>query len=453
MRRTLFRFMLIFLLLSPLPFGSNLPVTWNLCALITAFLTLFWALMSLRHSEKISLSLSPIFIMLFFVPCLWALLQTLSNMPADWLHPIWQLAGDILRHEGTGYISLNPDKTITALMRLMTYGLVFFLFFQYCREWKNARSLVFLLAVAGSLHALYGLVILWGDFKTIWWYQKTTSPYDVTSTFINKNTFATFAGLTLLCAVALFVDGLTKHIRRVNAQWLDKVSFIESIVTYSWRPLLGIMLISVALISSHSRGGVLSTGVAVILLLLIFAIKSKVRSKAMLFAIAGVISVTVYAYNISSNVLLQRMDKFSESAQERMDVYVNTLDAIRDNPWLGFGYGSFEEGYRLYHEEKIEGVVHKTHNTYLENIFGLGLPAALALFAVFIGLSGAIVAGVAGRHHDWLYPAIGAVATVQVAIHSLVDFSLQIPAVAITYAAILGMAVAQSVSPRRRRDS
>jgi len=50
------------------------------------------------------------------------------------------------------------------------------------------------------------------------------------------------------------------------------------------------------------------------------------------------------------------------------------------------------------------------------------------------------------RRRDWLYPAIGVAATILVAIHSFVDFSLQIPAVAFVYATIMGVAVAQAFS-------
>ncbi|MCP4196499.1 MAG: hypothetical protein GY762_05045, partial [Proteobacteria bacterium] len=45
--------------------------------------------------------------------------------------------------------------------------------------------------------------------------------------------------------------------------------------------------------------------------------------------------------------------------------------------------------------------------------------------------------------------ATGLAATTLVSSHALFDFSLQIPAVAITYAAIMGLAVAQSFSSAR----
>ena len=56
------------------------------------------------------------------------------------------------------------------------------------------------------------------------------------------------------------------------------------------------------------------------------------------------------------------------------------------------------------------------------------------------------------RRIDAVYPAIGLAATAQVAAHSLIDFGLQIPAVAVTYSLLLGVACAQSRSLREAAE-
>ena len=131
-----------------------------------------------------------------------------------------------------------------------------------------------------------------------------------------------------------------------------------------------------------------------------------------------------------------------------MHAYQLTADGIEDNPLLGFGYGTFADSFRLYRDESIHGFFDKTHNTYLENIFELGWPAALALFTCVGGLLLVCARGVRHRGRDWVFPATGLAATVLVAIHSLFDFSLQIPAVAIAYSCLMGVACAQSYSYR-----
>lgn len=453
MRQIIFRALLIFILLSPLPFGGNLPMVWSLYAVFTALLTLIWVVWSIKDIQSVSVSLNPWIIMFFLAPCLWALLQTVSQMPATWVHPLWSMMRDALQLQAYGYISLTPDKTLTALMRLLTYGLVFFLSYQLCRDRENARSLIKWIAITGVLHALYGLIIQWEGFQTVWWLEKTSSLSSVTGTFINKNTFATFAGLTLICGAGLLIDDILRQVRKMAGQLMGRDAFVEYLVVHSWRPILGLMLIITALTASHSRGGIISTGLALIVLIGIFGYRSKLSNNIMLAAIAGVVAVTLFAYSISDTILLKGMEYISESAEIRMEAYEKTLVAIESNPWVGFGYGGFEEGFRLYRGEDISEIYHKAHNSYLEILFGLGLPATFSLLASIAGVMLMAMSGIRRRQRDWVYPAIGFAVTVLVAAHAMVDFSLQIPAVAITYAAIMGVSAAQSASSRRQSDT
>jgi len=103
-------------------------------------------------------------------------------------------------------------------------------------------------------------------------------------------------------------------------------------------------------------------------------------------------------------------------------------------------------------DERFSGLIwDKAHNTYLEHAAELGLPAALALYAGMLLLFLYLLSGIFRRRRDQIYPLVATAATILVAVHALVDFSLQIPAVAVTYAAVLGVGVAQARSPRRER--
>ncbi len=447
MHKFIFYALLIFIVLTPLPFGSNIPIAWTLCSVITAVLAILWAGISLKNPRQVSLSLNPLIIVLFLIPCLWALLQITGLTSSVWAHPLWQMTSETLNDQIPDTISLAPDTTLTALMRLLTYGLVFFLSFQLCRNPENARVAIRWIAVVGVLYAIYGLIIHWGDFGTVLLYEKESGRGAVTSTFINRNSYATYAGFGLICAMALFLDEMTRHSRHSGGHMHGKQQCIELFVSKTWRPLIGLMLIVAALISTHSRGGFIGSGIAFIILLSAFTYRNKLKTRTLAGAIAGVLAVTFLAYSISNDVLLKRLDNMQ--AKSRITVYENTLKAIEDNPWVGFGYGTFKMGYRLYRHGEIRSIFQKTHNTYLENLFGLGVPAASALFLSMIAVAATALFGIVRRRRDWIYPTIGFAVTIQVAIHSLVDFSLQMPAIAITYAAIMGVATTQSYSSRK----
>ena len=77
-----------------------------------------------------------------------------------------------------------------------------------------------------------------------------------------------------------------------------------------------------------------------------------------------------------------RINRTDVTAEERIVVFGDVNRAIADNPGLGFGYGTFADSFRLYRSDAITGYLDRAHNSYLENIFELGWPAALALFEV-----------------------------------------------------------------------
>ena len=106
----------------------------------------------------------------------------------------------------------------------------------------------------------------------------------------------------------------------------------------------------------------------------------------------------------------------------------------------------------FYRTPDIQGTFAKAHNVYLENMLELGIPASLALFAAVAGLAVLCVIGVRRRRQNAVYPCVGLGATVLVAVHGIVDFSLQIPAITVTYAFLMGIAAAQCWSSRRPED-
>ncbi len=135
---------------------------------------------------------------------------------------------------------------------------------------------------------------------------------------------------------------------------------------------------------------------------------------------------------------------------DRVSVYLLTLRSILDAPWLGHGYGTFADVFPLYRDQSIsvQGIWEQAHNTYLEVFQGLGLVFGSMLVASVLMLVLRCIKGSITRRHGATVPRVAASAAFLVGVHALVDFSLQIQAVALTFMAILGAGVAQSKSSR-----
>jgi O-antigen ligase len=331
-------------------------------------------------------------------------------------------------------------------MRLLSYALVFVLAYQLCRDRARAQAAFAWLTMAGLVYAVFGLYVYWSGYYPDWLFGERNLAHDVRSTFINRNHFVTWQGLTLLCAIAWFYQHMARPVVKPYFVPQDRDARAEEFILKAWKPLIAILLMVTALVLTHSRGGFTSALAGTVVLLMLLDRRGAARkglSRATVIAAVAVASISFY---LTSEVLLDRIERTDITSEERLEVFGNVNRGIADNAALGFGYGTFADSFRLYDRNEEPFHYDRAHNTWLENAFELGLPAALALFVSIAGWVWICLRGVNRRHRDWVYPATGVAASVLVGLHATVDFSLQIPAIAILYAGIMGVACAQSYS-------
>jgi len=443
--------LVLLVLLAPIPLGSNREWSWSASAFLAGGLGICWLVSGFSRSAVLNSRLHPAVPALFGLALIWIVFQFSTWSPAGWHHPLWSMTGSTLGEQLPGNISLAPEAGWTALMRLMTYALVFLLALQLGRKEKYARAVFGALTLGGLAYVVFGLVSYWGGYHAAWLFGEQTMPHDVRSTFINRNHFATWLGITIVCAVAYFYQRMARPEVKPYAVPRGKADRFEEFILKAWKPMIAVLLMVTALVLTHSRGGFVSmvAGLLVFMWLLDRRMSRRRDSHSRKFSwlIGGTaMFVASTAFFLSSEVLLDRINRTDISTEERFAVYANINRAIGDNPVLGFGYGTFADSFRLYDQNEAPVHYDRAHNTWLENAFELGIPAAILLFAALLGITLTCWRGVHRRHRDWVYPAAGVGVSVLVGVHALVDFSLQIPAVAMLYALVMGVACAQSYS-------
>jgi O-antigen ligase len=136
--------------------------------------------------------------------------------------------------------------------------------------------------------------------------------------------------------------------------------------------------------------------------------------------------------------------------ESRMAVYLIAIRSIIDAPLLGYGYGTFADVFPMFRDQSVStwGKWTMAHNTYLEVLQGLGLLFGAMLLASVVVLVLRCVKGAVTREMNETLPCVTAGVAFLLGVHSLIDFSLQMQAVAITFMALLGAGVAQSESSR-----
>ena len=161
---------------------------------------------------------------------------------------------------------------------------------------------------------------------------------------------------------------------------------------------------------------------------------------------AAVVSVVVVVLAAGGGTFERKVDSDGQELSGRPWLFQRTLSAIADEPLTGHGGASFESYFQAYKNADFGGVyaISKAHNSYLEFAADAGIPALLLLLAVYAWIVGACFRGIRVRRQDAIYPTIGLAAAALVGLHALVDFSVQIPAVAALFAMLLGVGYSQS---------
>lgn len=456
----LFGALLFFVSISALPLGSNSPLPAALLGVGIAAILVSWAAMVALdrislHAHTANLKW-PAF--LYLAVCFWVLLQWAPVLPAQFSDPIWASTNSLLGTELRGHISVNPTATLTGLMNLITYGSVFWLTFQFARTLERAWTIVHVITWVGCAYAIYGIVIYMSGNGWILIYPKKFYWNSLTGTFVNRNSFATFAGLTLLCAVTTLADHIRPFLALKHPPKAKLVIIVEELVAKSALKTFAVLSIAIALLLSNSRAGVGSSLIGLVAILFIFLAQQKLKKSRF----AGIFLVTIICtsalFMISGNSLSKRLevDKIDTSIEFRSYLFGQTWDAILSSPLSGTGFGTYADVIPAYKGNEFGSALQrwdKAHNTYLENALELGIPADIVLNLAIGWVALFAARGVAMRRRDKTIPALGVGAAILVCLHSLVDFSIQIPAISILFACIMGVAVSQSWSLNTQRTS
>jgi len=469
MTRFIFWSLMAIVALTPLPFASNRPWSWSLLSLWVGLLLIFWALTLLFERPKrrgmgkrrsllqVRWPRFWIFPVLFLPLVVWLVIQASSAVPAAWYNPLWSQAATVLGENVHGGISLNPVNTITATMRIIAYGGVFWLAFQYGRRDEWARYIMWTVCVAGSAYALYGLYVHFSGDQTILWYKKWAYLSSLTSTFVNRNTYATYAGLTLLAAIALMIRemrhsaplGLTSR-----AGWLE---FLDNMNPRLFFLIVTVAMIATALLLTQSRGGFISTLIGVFVLFVTMAMNRGHRGRTLISALVVTMAAGYILLSVSGAGTLSRLagTGTGDIGGNRQKITAITLEAISQSPAQGTGLGTFEDVFHRFRGTDWyvwTPAFDRAHNSYLEFTLEIGLIPTLAVVSIFLLIFLFCLRGVVKRRRNAIYPCVGVAATALVGTHALLDFSMQLPAVAVTYFALAGMAFSQSWGSGDRQD-
>lgn len=447
--KAVFWSMIGLLVWAPLPFASNRPWSWSLLSLVIGGLLVLWSLAALRQRHLMRLSLrrcaGPM--ILFALAALWALIQTLGLTP-DALHdPLWQPASRLLDSSLAGSISADPTASRGGVMRLLAYGGMFWLAAQFGRDPAYARRLIQCVALIGTLYALYGIVVWSTGNKSILWYERWAYSGDLTSSFVSRSAFGAFAGMALLSALALLLRSGEQGLGTRQSWRGALTAYIDALPAAFYGLVIACLIPATALMLTHSRGAAAVTAIGLAVMLTGQLMRRRTQRRYWLFALCLILVAGAAMMEFSGRVTLGRALQLADQGTGREAIHTVTNQAIEAAPLTGHGLDTFRQLYFQYRDLMIpwdSPRYDKAHSTYLELILELGYGGFGLLIGALCLIVARLVSGVLNRRRDMIYPAWGLGMTALLGTHATLDFSIQMPAVAVTYAAILGTAFAQS---------
>ncbi|MFM2042057.1 MAG: hypothetical protein RLY86_633 [Pseudomonadota bacterium] len=433
------------LMLAPLPLGLNRPLGWTIAIVVLALLCLTWPLARWRDKPRFSAPRTDLAVpgLLAGTVVIWAIIQAIPGMPPTMAHPVWQQAAGVLALPVHASLSLAPDATLDGILRLLGYIAAFWLAFVHGASPRRALRLVEGLGIAAGLYAVYGLIVYLTGSETILWFDKWAYEGYLTGTFVNRNSYAAAAGLGLLCtmaAIAIRLEGrrpgwgpLILHLQKPTA-----------VFVLAW------VVLALSILASGSRAGFLSVTAGAIVFLAGMAVYGREYGRRRAVMVLGALVVSIAAAWGAALVWSPSMDTLGN---DRQQIYALVLRAIAERPVLGHGLGSFPDLMRILRTPAQNTVWVEVHNTYLELMLELGIPSALLLLAAIGVIVGRVFQGIGSRVKGGAYPCLALAATVQIGLHSGVDFVAEIPAVTLAWVAILGLGAAQTRDLVRERRS
>jgi O-antigen ligase len=207
--------------------------------------------------------------------------------------------------------------------------------------------------------------------------------------------------------------------------------------------LVGLM--ALALIFSLSRSGILAFFIGLAVFLLLAPRKNKWLLPLSL-GIMGLV-VFIYGYRLGFAHLIQRFFQIETSGQRRLDIWEDAWRMLKDHP-LGIGLGNFSVLYPWYQVRVTAPVKYShAHNDFLQVAIEAGLPAWFFLvggFLCFMVLTIRRLHRLDPDQDEFAYfIAVGGLSGLAALfVHSIFDFSLQIPSNAFYAATLLVLAQA-----------
>lgn len=337
-------------------------------------------------------------------------------------------------------LSIDPNASFVFWLKSCAWAIAFFLTLALANTRERARLIALVLVLSGLAQAVYGgLMHLSGSDLEIFG-AKIPHGAQASGGFVNRNHLAGFLEITLALGIGLMVGSLRETGRRSWRQfWRDMAELLLS----SKAPLrLFLVAMVIALVMTRSRMGNTAFFSSLLIAGAVALALSRHATRSTVLLIASLIAIDLFIIGSWFGVekTMQRIEQTTVGdVEEREEPSAYALEMARDYPLFGAGPGTFHTAFTRYRGANIRPFFDHAHNDYAQFLVETGtLGAALIAALPLMALALSVLA--LSRRRDPLTRGFAFAVVMgvsSIAIHSTVDFNLQIPANALAFMVLL----------------
>ncbi len=426
--------------------GAVEPADWAICLAglsVIAVAEQLWRFPARRPQPKLGWPVVPLlwllgYIVLQVVPLPISLVRVLSPARAEIVATLAGVTGPV----SFASLSNAPGETLRAfaqLTGLVLTAIVVRRMIARAEEWRWSLMVPPIVVALGQ--GLLGIVQA----------SSQDVPGTVSGSYANRNHFAGVLEMSMPLAVMLAIYAWRSNEDRY------KTPLRTALECCSLLGAAAVMLVAILL--SLSRMGFLAALMALFVIGILSLSRGQVAWTRWLPAAALALMVAALFVFLPSDQLIARFAGLATtneiSADDRLRIWKDTLSLIRAYPVFGCGAWAFEPSFFHYQTTGTLNLVNFAHNDYLQGLAELGIAGfSIAIAAVVAAFANALAGSTAPRGAFERYLSIGCTGSLfAIAVHSIVDFNLYVPANAMLVGWIFGLASTNSVHwrPFRRR--
>jgi O-antigen ligase len=352
-------------------------------------------------------------------------------------------------------LSLDPHSTRLVIVQLFTLLVYFAAVLVFIDTPRRLRLIVRTIIIFGFFLAVFGLTQSVTSPTKVYWFRELAQS-TAFGPFINRHHFAGYMELTLAFPLGLLLAGAVDREKRLLYLFVA-------------------MLMGIALITTASRGGVVSLVAEVLFLVVISGYRQKERARrsrrkpsklnsgwartglAFGLLIVLFLGVSFFGGDLSLARLIDSVNT-NDPTTGRSHFWSVTLNMIKAHPILGTGLGAFGVIYTRFDTRNGFFRLEQAHNDYLQVLSDGGIIGAVLAISFVVLLFLGALRGLESKDDFRRGVAMASLAgCVGVLVHSFFDFTLHTPSNALLFLVLAGLATlngrVEQVSRGRRRSS